>query len=299
LKGERFCSALHIDSLACDQLSLSGDSVQGFLSRLASGPFPESFGHLMVTERKVAMTYSSFVRVEGSERLFYEEVGLDYTKLVVARRKEKRQALTIGLATGGTMEGLYQFLAKDGSLVDVFREAQFVGLDEYCGLEPGHPQSYWYYYQSKFFEPMGLDISRLLLPGQDNVDRFDELVEGFGGIDVQLLGVGENGHAAFNEPPADLMGRTRKVLLADSTRAANARYFDSLDDVPTNAFTMGMKSINNAKHLVLLARGERKRNAVRFMLDGQPSPDWPASLLLGHPSLRIYHDGLDEPPPII
>ncbi|MFT6533420.1 MAG: glucosamine-6-phosphate deaminase [Limimaricola cinnabarinus] len=203
----------------------------------------------------------------------------------------------LGLATGGTMEPVYAGLlarARAGE-VTLNRMTSF-NLDEYVGLPPGHPQSYHTYMQERLFGPLGFDPARAHLPRGDASDpmaeavRYDAAIMAAGGIDLQLLGIGGNGHIGFNEPSSSLASPTRVKTLTRATRAANARFFGPDETVPQFAITMGIATILRSRHAVLLATGGPKAAAVAAMAEGPLSARCPASALQMHPKATIVLD---------
>jgi len=203
----------------------------------------------------------------------------------------------LGLATGGTPLGVYRRLIEDyrKGLVS-FRQATTFNLDEYVGLPEDHPESYHSYMRRNLFDHIDLPLSRAHLPNGGAADleaecrRYDALIEEAGGIDLQLLGIGHNGHIGFNEPDRELATGTHVVDLAEETRRANARFFRSIDEVPEQAITMGVGTILKARTIVLLAKGADKADIVRRALEGPITTDCPASLLQTHPRLIVLLD---------
>ena len=202
----------------------------------------------------------------------------------------------LGLATGSTPLGLYARLAalyRAGELS--FRRATSFNLDEYVGLPATHDQSYRYFMEHNLFShvdlpaerthvPSGLDVSDAALAG------YDAAIEAAGGIDLQLLGLGGNGHIGFNEPGTPFGLGTHVVELTARTRQDNARFFASLDEVPTHAATMGVKTVMHARAILLLAFGSAKAEAVRAALTGPVTEDVPASVLQLHPDVTVFCD---------
>lgn len=203
----------------------------------------------------------------------------------------------LGVATGSSPLGTYRALAAmvaDGRL-DLSR-TRAVALDEYVGLDPSDEHSYAETIRRTVTVPLGLDPSLVHVPdgAADDLEaacaRHEQVIRDAGGVDVQLLGIGRNGHVGFNEPGSPADGRTRVAALSDSTRQANARFFDSPDDVPTHCLTQGLGTIMDARHLVLVAQGEEKAEAVAAMVEGPVTTDCPASLLQRHPSVLVVVD---------
>ena len=202
----------------------------------------------------------------------------------------------LGLATGSTPLGLYARLAalyRAGELS--FRRATSFNLDEYVGLPATHDQSYRYFMEHNLFShvdlpaerthvPSGLDVSDAALAG------YDAAIAAAGGIDLQLLGLGGNGHIGFNEPGTPFGLGTHVVELTARTRQDNARFFASLDEVPTHAATMGVKTVMHARAILLLAFGSAKAEAVRAALTGPVTEEVPASVLQLHPDVTVFCD---------
>lgn len=203
----------------------------------------------------------------------------------------------LGLATGGTPVGIYRELIQayqQGSVS--FKDVRTFNLDEYAGLEPEHNQSYAYYMREKLFAHIDVPSDRIHIPNglaadlQAECKRYDQMLEQAGQVDLQLLGLGHNGHIAFNEPGEELQSGTHVVKLAEETIRANARFFDSIDDVPTEAITMGVGSILKAKTIMLVVKGADKAEIVHRALRGPITTQCPASLLQTHPSLIVLVD---------
>lgn len=220
------------------------------------------------------------------------DAGVQAARIVAALVGEKPDAV-LGLATGSSPMPLYEALAHE--FLDLSRLRGF-SLDEYLGLGATHKHSYAQVIQREVIDRLGLTPSLIHTPdGQaSDVDReasdFDSRIRSAGGIDIQILGVGSNGHLAFNEPPSSFTSRTRVVELADSTRRDNARFFDSLEDVPTRAITQGMGTIFEARHLLLIAHGQRKAEAAARAIEGPVTEDFPASMIQLHPQVTVVLD---------
>lgn len=203
----------------------------------------------------------------------------------------------LGLATGGTPVKTYQQLVQwvqQGQLS--FQDVQSFNLDEYVGLKGDHPQSYRSFMNENLFEHVDIDLSRTHVPDGTAADlttqcqEYEAMIREAGGIDLQLLGIGHNGHIAFNEPGSAADSRTRLVDLTTETIQANARFFDTIDEVPKQAVTMGIGTIMESKSIVLLATGEGKAEAVERMIQGPVDVELPASILQQHPSLTVVTD---------
>lgn len=204
----------------------------------------------------------------------------------------------LGLATGGTPVQTYAELVRMHREEGLdFSETSTFNLDEYIGLAPEHHQSYRQFMQGQLFDHVNIDVSRTLVPDGLASDplahavEYEGLISAAGGIDLQLLGIGHNGHIAFNEPGSPIDCRTRVVDLAQQTIDKNARFFESADDVPRSAITMGIGTILEAKRIVLLACGEGKAEAIYRTIEQPPTEDHPASLLQHHGAVTIVVDG--------
>lgn len=214
-----------------------------------------------------------------------------------ANRLAKQPDTVLGLATGGTMEAVYdrliaRFLAGEMSMA----QAQSFNLDEYVGLPPDHPCSYWHYMREKLFDHVDMRPEYAFLPKGDapnaeiEAARYEAAIVEAGDIGLQLLGLGANGHIGFNEPTSSLSSHTRIKTLTRSTREANARYFDTFDDVPRLAITMGIGTIMRAEEIVLLAFGAGKAEVVAKMIEGPVSAACPASILQMHRKVTVVLD---------
>ncbi len=199
-------------------------------------------------------------------------------------------AKVLGLATGSTPVTIYeQLVASD---LD-FSQLTSVNLDEYVGLSADHPQSYHYFMQQHLFNAK--PFAHSYVPDGANLDaaaatsEYDQIIAD-NPIDLQLLGLGKNGHIGFNEPGTDPESTTHKVTLTASTIDANARFFDNADEVPRYAYSMGIGSILKAKQILIVAYGEAKAAAVAAMIQGPVTPDVPASYLQTHPNVTVILD---------
>ncbi|MGY1826863.1 glucosamine-6-phosphate deaminase [Blastococcus sp. SYSU DS0541] len=227
--------------------------------------------------------------------------GPDEVARVAARRVaeavRRRRDAVVGLATGSSPLGTYAELARQVAAgeLDVSGVRGFA-LDEYVGLPPAHPQSYASVIRRTVVEPLGLDPARVRVPDGCAADLdaeaagYEQEIRAAGGIDVQLLGIGANGHIGFNEPTSSLTSRTRVKALAPRTRADNARFFASPEEVPVHCLTQGLGTILEARELVLVAQGEAKAEAVAAAVEGPLSSMCPASVLQLHRRAGVYLD---------
>ena len=200
----------------------------------------------------------------------------------------------LGGATGSTPLGLYAELVrlnKEGKIS--FKDASSFNLDEYVGLDGSHDQSYRYFMDHNLFDHIDIDKSRTRVPsGIDTSDpaAYDKEIAAAGGVDLQLLGIGNNGHIGFNEPGTPFGSLTHIVELTESTREANKRFFASIDEVPTHAVTMGVKTVMQARSIILMAIGPAKAPIMKEMLQGPVTEKVPASVLQLHPDVTVYMD---------
>ena len=209
----------------------------------------------------------------------------------------RRPDCVLGLATGSTPVGTYKQLAVWNQRGDFsFKEVQTVNLDEYKGLAPTHDQSYRYFMQANLFDHIDIDVANTNVPDGLAADpdsecrRYDGLVRSLGYADLQLLGLGRNGHIGFNEPCDSFVKETHVVDLTDSTIDANARFFASRDDVPRQALTMGIGCIMAARRVLLIASGADKADAVYNAFCGPITPQCPASILQLHNDVVLVGD---------
>jgi glucosamine-6-phosphate deaminase len=203
----------------------------------------------------------------------------------------------LGLATGSTPLGVYRQLIEWYRKDDLdFAGIRTINLDEYCGLAPEHPQSYHYYMWNNLFKHINIEPENTHLPDglavdpQKECERYDLLISRLGGIDVQLLGIGHNGHIGFNEPDQAFGKMTHQVLLNQQTTEANARFFDDTWQVPKSAYTMGIKSIMQAKKILLIVNGSDKADVLRQAILGPVTPALPASIIQLHPDVTVVAD---------
>ncbi|GAA1763985.1 glucosamine-6-phosphate deaminase [Kocuria aegyptia] len=220
-----------------------------------------------------------------------------YAADVVAARIAGTPDTVLGVATGSSPVGIYRELARrraEGAL-DLAHLTCFA-LDEYVGLAPEHPRSYAAYLDREIVRPFGLDREQVRVPDASRADldeaaeEYEQAIAAAGGIDLQILGIGTNGHIGFNEPISSLSSRTRVTALSAQTRADNARFFDRPDDVPTHCLTQGLGTILEAGRLLLVAQGERKAAAVAAAVEGPVAARCPASVLQFHPRATLVLD---------
>ncbi|MFJ8262271.1 glucosamine-6-phosphate deaminase [Rummeliibacillus sp. NPDC094406] len=205
----------------------------------------------------------------------------------ILEEQKNNGAKTFGLATGGTMLPLYERIRN--SSLD-FSNCKSVNLDEYVGLPKKHQQSYISFMQKQLFNTKSFEESYLPNGEAENPEmeavNYENILKSLD-LDFQLLGVGENGHIGFNEPGSSFSSETHVVTLTESTRQANARFFESIDEVPKHAITMGIASIMRAHQILLIAVGEKKRDAIQALIDGEMTEEIPVTVLKGHDNVII------------
>lgn len=221
----------------------------------------------------------------------YETLSARAAEIVIDRIKQKPD-LVLGLATGSTPLGLYQRLIESYQNGKIsFTKITSFNLDEYCGLNEKHPQSYHYFMNKNLFDLVDMDKSQTHFPScRQKAGEYDRQIEQAGGIDLQILGIGRNGHIAFNEPGSSLNSKTRTVNLTPTTVSDNARFFKRPEDVPTKAATMGLSTIMQAKEIILLATGSGKRTAITKLFNGGVTERLPASILSKHSQTTVIYD---------
>lgn len=226
----------------------------------------------------------------------YADLSRKAANIISAQVIMKPDAV-LGLATGSTPVGAYRQLIEWYQKGDVnFSQVSSVNLDEYQGLSGEHDQSYRYFMDNNFFNHVDIKKENTNVPNglaenaEEECLRYNNVIKSLGGIDLQLLGIGENGHIGFNEPGSAFEKETHLVTLTDHTRECNARFFAGLEEVPTHAFTMGIKSIMSAKKVLLLATGEKKANALYDSFFGPVVPGVPASILQLHNDCIVIGD---------
>ena len=223
----------------------------------------------------------------------YEELSQKAANLMAAQITVKPNCV-LGLATGSSPVGAYQKLIEYYQKGDVdFSTVTSVNLDEYIGLDGTNDQSYRYFMDHNLFDHVNIRKDHTFVPNGCATDiaaegkRYDDLIESLGGIDLQLLGIGLDGHIGFNEPDDVFIKETHGVTLDESTIEANARFFASKADVPTGAVTMGMGAIMSAKKVLLIANGKNKKDIVEKAFYGPITPRVPASILQLHPNVTV------------
>lgn len=226
-----------------------------------------------------------------------KSIASDYVAVELLKLIQSTPTATLGLATGNTMTEIYPRLSEllTANRVNL-NDIKTFNLDEYVGLNSSHPQSYYTYMHELLFNHNEWNEDHIYIPRGDAPDFEDEAYAyeqrlfSIGQPDIQLLGIGENGHIGFNEPGTSFDSQTRVVDLTDSTIKANSIHFNTIDDVPKQAISMGLQSIMRAKRIILLAFGERKQEAIERLVNGSKTETLPASILQTHPNVDIIID---------
>jgi len=226
----------------------------------------------------------------------YEEIS----KLASINIKDvinKNPNAILGLATGGTPLGTYKELIKMNKKNEIdFSKVTTVNLDEYIGLSERNTQSYRYFMNENLFNHVNIKKENTFIPNglakdiQEETNNYDKKIDELGGIDIQILGIGTNGHIAFNEPRDFLISGTHLTDLTQSTINANSRFFNSIDEVPKTAITMGLGQIMKSKKILLLAHGENKAEVIKEVLSGKITTKNPATMLQMHNDVTIIID---------
>jgi glucosamine-6-phosphate deaminase len=204
--------------------------------------------------------------------------------------------LVLGVATGSSLMTTYRALIRARGAGTDFAQVRCVALDEYVGIPESDPRSYHAFVRREIARPLGVPDENLLIPDGNAVDpqraciAFENAVREAGGVGIQLLGIGRNGHVGFNEPGSPFGSRTRLARLSETTRADNARFFPRPDDVPTHCLTQGLGTILEASTLVLVAAGPHKAAAVAAAVEGPVTEACPASILQRHPRATVVLD---------
>ncbi len=251
----------------------------------------ETGRRLLPHERKEKGITMNIIRAKD-----YQDMSRKAANIISAQIIMKPDCV-LGLATGSTPVGTYRQLIEWYEKGDLdFSRVSTVNLDEYRGLTHIDPQSYYYFMQANLFDHVNIDKTATHVPDGTNPDAADacvkheQIIKSLGGIDLQLLGLGNNGHIGFNEPGAAFEKETHLVDLAESTIRANARFFTSIDEVPKQAYTMGIRTIMQAKKILVVVSGESKADIVSRAFFGPVTPEVPASILQMHPDVTVVCD---------
>lgn len=226
----------------------------------------------------------------------YAEMSQKAAEYIIEKVSQSPK-LNMGLATGGTPIGTYKNLIEDFKKNGTsYRNVTTFNLDEYVGLSGDNENSYRYFMDVQFFNHIDIDKEKTFVPlgNKTNLDeeciRYEQLLADHNGIDLQVLGIGSNGHIGFNEPGTSFNTQTHVVDLAPSTIEANARFFNQIEEVPTKAITMGISTIMKSKEILLLVSGANKKEAMSRLLTENVSESFPASVLKNHPCVTIIAD---------
>lgn len=224
----------------------------------------------------------------------YEEVSMQAAKLVASQVTLKPDSV-LGFATGSTPIGLYKNLIEMYNNKDIdFSQVTGFNLDEYYPISAENSQSYHYFMKTNLFDH--INIKNTFIPDGETKDpesscsKYEEMITSYGGIDLQILGIGQNGHIGFNEPDENLITSTHLTKLTESTISANSRFFDDIKEVPTHAITMGIATILKSKKIMLLANGKNKHAVVKELLTENISTNNPATMLKVHPDVVLIVD---------
>ncbi|MGJ9458115.1 glucosamine-6-phosphate deaminase [Oceanobacillus sp. CF4.6] len=226
----------------------------------------------------------------------YDEMSSQACVYIINKIKQVQNPV-LGLATGSTPEGLYKRLIEKYNAQEVsFKDVSTFNLDEYVGLENNDHNSYHHFMDEKLFKHIDIATEHVHVPNgvagnlEKECEDYEKKMKDAEQVDIQVLGLGLNGHIGFNEPGTPFSSRTHIVDLDESTRQANARFFDSLDDVPEKAITMGIETIMESKEILLLVSGANKREALDRLLNGEVSEAFPASILQEHKRVTVIAD---------
>ena len=226
----------------------------------------------------------------------YEEMSKEAARIMASCVTLKPDSV-LGLATGSTPLGMYSELINIYNKKEVnFEHAKSFNLDEYYGLNKDNEQSYNYYMNENFFKHINIKPENINIPNgaAENIEEectsYEKRIKEAGGIDIQVLGIGVNGHIGFNEPDVKFEAETHLVQLDEQTIESNARFFESREEVPTSAISMGIKTIMHSRKIILLANGKSKADAINKALNGKITPDVPASILQLHLDVTVILD---------
>ncbi len=224
-----------------------------------------------------------------------DEIAKEAAELIASAVKKDHAVL--GLATGASPLKTYALLVEKYNNGEIsFKNTVTFNLDEYYGISRNDKNSYYAYMRENLFDKIDILEENAHVPDSDPYDvesyceSYDKAIEDAGGVDIQLLGIGTNGHIGFNEPSNEFTKGTHKVILAENTIESNMKYFPSRSDMPKEAITMGIGTIIKAKEIVLIAEGEKKAEAIKKTIEGEVSPSCPASILQNHPNAHILVD---------
>jgi glucosamine-6-phosphate deaminase len=226
----------------------------------------------------------------------YQEMSKKAAEFII-NKVRRTPNITLGLATGGTPVGMYKHLIEDHQKKHTsYKNVTTFNLDEYIGLSGDNHNSYRYFMNDQLFNHIDVQMSKINIPDgnvtdlQKECSDFENSIKEHGGIDLQILGIGSNGHIGFNEPGTSFDSQTHIIDLTSSTREANARFFSSLEEVPTQAITLGITTIMKSKEILLLISGTNKSEALFQVLHGEIGENFPASALRKHPCVTLIAD---------
>lgn len=226
----------------------------------------------------------------------YQHMSQQAAKYIIEKVRSLPN-IHLGLATGATPIGTYEALIEDHKYNRTsYRNIKTFNLDEYVGLSEENPNSYRFFMNDKLFNHIDINRANTHVPHgiakdfSEECARYERIIEANGGIDLQILGIGSNGHIGFNEPGTSFHSKTHIVNLSQSTIEANSRFFNTLADVPTQAITMGISTIMKSKEILLLVSGESKSDALTTLLTTAVNESFPASILKNHPNVTIIAD---------
>ena len=226
----------------------------------------------------------------------YDTVSKKAAQLVIDQIKAKGDSI-LGLATGSSPIGMYDYLVKSYESGQItFKDIRTINLDEYRGLTPDNINSYRYFMNEHLFSRVDIDMANTHVPNgvaddpKEECQSYEAMLHSLGYADLQVLGLGENGHIGFNEPGTPFTEETHLVDLTESTIQANSRLFESIDDVPRQAYSMGIQSIMRAKHILLIVSGAAKAEALAQVINGPVTETVPGSVLQTHPDVTVICD---------
>ncbi|MEH7381160.1 glucosamine-6-phosphate deaminase [Bacillus sp. JJ1533] len=226
----------------------------------------------------------------------FKEMSQFAAAMISHQVKEKPNSV-LGLATGGTVVGTYEELIRDHKQNKTsYENIQTVNLDEYLGIDKDHPNSYHHFMMENLFSHININQDNIHIPNglannyEEESIKYEKVISDLGGVDLQLLGIGVNGHIGFNEPGTPFDSATHVVELEESTRQANMRFFNSIEEVPTHAVTMGISTIMNSKKILLLVSGKTKAEILEKVINEDITETIPATVLKNHPDVTIIAD---------
>ncbi len=239
--------------------------------------------------------------IKGDENLEFiicrdEITGSKYANNIIKKLLMINKDIVLGLATGTTPMKLYELMIQDNQKgITSYKKVKTYNLDEYVGLSEEHSQSYRYFMNNTLFNYLDIDINNTFVPKglgdtTKNIEDYDKILNKLGPADIQILGIGSNGHIAFNEPGTDFNLTTHIAKLTESTIKDNSRFFNNINEVPTEAISMGISSILKSKKIILIAFGKNKASAINELYSGQININNPVSSLIGHKDVIVICD---------